>query len=656
VDDAPTPADPATALRTARARALALAGVLVVVLVAFLPALRCGFVNWDDDAYVVGNPDVASPNLLRILDPTNLVVGDWTPLVTLTFAAERAVFGEGPLAFHATNVLLHLATVALLYGLLRDVGLGATECLLAALIFGVHPLQVESVAWVSARKNLLVAATGFAFLRAHLAGRPVVASVWLVLAALSKGTAVAFPLVAAAATWLGLPRSRPRATWVWIAAWAALAVARGVLSASAQAEIVERTACHGLAGRMATMGVVLATQARQYVAPGGFSTLYHHAARSWAEPAVLASWALVLAIGAAAFVAARRQAAPAFAGALALASLLPTLNVVPAPYFQSDRYVHVALAGAAVLTVAALRPLTRLHRALPAAAVAAWCALVCVPATFARADVWRTSRSLWNSACVEQPEEGTAWALLGWELMLANRTDEAILALTRAAALPHPKMHVCLTNLAVAEHAAGRTASARARLERLLDMSPGAGEAHGAYALILAQAGEGDAAERHFAECFRLAPAWAQGRVLRAEALVRAGRPDLAREEADRAVAMPGGRDAGALLAAALDCIDGLPGPGFARLRATWPAEYSDADVWAGMGDRLLDFGRPDAAEAAYARCVAADPRDPLSHYRLAVARERRGDTQGARAAAREAASLAPADAPWLGQARRLAQ
>lgn len=649
------PDAPAPEPRWARA---GIAVVLLAVLVAFLPALRCEFVHWDDDEYVTANPDVASPSLARILDPSNLVVSDWTPLPTLTYAAERALFGPGPLAPHATNVLLHLLCVWLLWRLLRDVGLGAGESLVACLLFGVHPLQVESVAWVSARKNLLACAAGFAFLRAHLAGRFGAATVWIVLALLSKGTAAAFPLIAAGATALGFgaaPR-RSRAVWCWVAAWTLLGAARGAVSAEAQAAVIERTGQYGLLSRMATMGVVLATQARQLVWPSELSILYSHTGRSFAEPAVLGAWALVAALGAAAIVAARRDRRLAFAGVLAALAFLPTANVFPGPFFQQDRYLHVSLAGIAVLAVAALRPLARFHRSMPAAALAVWCLAVGVPATVARTAVWRTNYDLWNDTCLKAPGDGLAWSHLGTALFARGEVDDAIVALARAASIPHPESHRTIVNLATALHEAGRSAESREAIEKLLRKRPQTGEAHAMAGLLAEEAGDSAAADDHFAAWQRLKPEWVRGHLLRAAALLRRGDAEGARADAVLAARDPETRDGGVLLLAAADLLAGRHEEAFATVRATWPPDYSDALVWAGLGDRVLDLGRADAAETAYLRSMALAPDDPLACYRLAVARDRKGDAGGARDAAQAAVERTRgAEFPWLADARRLA-
>jgi hypothetical protein len=130
-------------------RALAL---VVMTLVAYAPALRDGFV-WDDDQHVTENPTLTSlAGLQRIwLDPTALP--QYYPMVHTTFWVERHLWGLRPFGYHLVNVLLHLANAFLLWYLLEH--LAVRGAWLAAAIFALHPVHVESVAWITERKNVL---------------------------------------------------------------------------------------------------------------------------------------------------------------------------------------------------------------------------------------------------------------------------------------------------------------------------------------------------------------------------------------------------------------------------------------------------------------------------------------------------------------------
>jgi tetratricopeptide (TPR) repeat protein len=131
---------------------LGAAGLVVLVLAAYLPVLQAGFV-WDDDAHVTSNPTLRSLSGLRSIwfDPS--ATPQYYPLVHTSFWLEYHAWGLHPLGYHVTNVLLHAANALLLWIVLRR--LGVPGAYWAALLFAVHPVHVESVAWISERKNVL---------------------------------------------------------------------------------------------------------------------------------------------------------------------------------------------------------------------------------------------------------------------------------------------------------------------------------------------------------------------------------------------------------------------------------------------------------------------------------------------------------------------
>lgn len=136
-----------------------LAGVLILTFIAFIPALTNDFVNWDDDYNLANNTNTALltwENIKNIFSEP--VIGNYNPLPILTFAIERSIFGLDPTIYHVNNVLLHLICVFFIYRIFRSLNLNAMVSGLGALLFGIHPMRVESVAWVTERKDVLFGA------------------------------------------------------------------------------------------------------------------------------------------------------------------------------------------------------------------------------------------------------------------------------------------------------------------------------------------------------------------------------------------------------------------------------------------------------------------------------------------------------------------
>ncbi|MFZ4523191.1 MAG: tetratricopeptide repeat protein [Bacteroidales bacterium] len=131
---------------------LALGIILLVTLVSFLPTLQNGFV-WDDQYYIISNSLLKPVNLTAIFSQN--VGGNYHPLTILVLAAEFHLFGLHETGYHAVSILLHLLNVILVFYAVFLLSEKAGIALVAALLFGIHPMHVESVAWVSERKDLL---------------------------------------------------------------------------------------------------------------------------------------------------------------------------------------------------------------------------------------------------------------------------------------------------------------------------------------------------------------------------------------------------------------------------------------------------------------------------------------------------------------------
>lgn len=129
---------------------------LLITLLVFSPATQYDFVNWDDDQNITINQNVQNLNRESIRNMfSSTVTGGYTPLTSLTFAVEHHFFGLNPKVFHINNILLHLICTALVFLLLKQVGATLFITFTVTLLFGIHPMRVESVAWITERKDTL---------------------------------------------------------------------------------------------------------------------------------------------------------------------------------------------------------------------------------------------------------------------------------------------------------------------------------------------------------------------------------------------------------------------------------------------------------------------------------------------------------------------
>ncbi|MFH0761965.1 MAG: tetratricopeptide repeat protein [Bacteroidota bacterium] len=180
-----------------------LALILLVTFVVFSPVLKYDFVNWDDGVNVYENANVRELNAGTLKNMfSTTVIGGYTPLTTLSFAVENSLFGMKPGVFHLNNLLLHLLNTLLVFILFRKLGINLFITFTVALLFGIHPMRVESVAWITERKDMLY---GFFFLLSlifYVAFRKqkkpvyyILAFLAFILSLLSKIQAVALPLI-----------------------------------------------------------------------------------------------------------------------------------------------------------------------------------------------------------------------------------------------------------------------------------------------------------------------------------------------------------------------------------------------------------------------------------------------------------------------------
>ena len=127
--------------------------IFAACFVAYIPAIEGGFI-WDDDVYVTANPLVVAPyGLWRIWFSTD-TPSQYFPLVYTTFRFEHELWGFNPMPFHIDNVAIHVISSLLLWLILRRLAIPAA--FVAAAIFALHPVNVESVAWITERKNVLM--------------------------------------------------------------------------------------------------------------------------------------------------------------------------------------------------------------------------------------------------------------------------------------------------------------------------------------------------------------------------------------------------------------------------------------------------------------------------------------------------------------------
>jgi len=394
-------------------------GGLVALL--YRPVVGYDFVTWDDPWYIVRNTHIQSwhPEHLWAI-ATEPIARNFAPLTIFTFLVEHTMWGLWPGGYHVTNVLVHAINAVLVFVLLRQVTGRTWIGWAAAVLFAVHPVQVESVAWISSRKTLLAAtftlASLICWLKRERTGRDEAwGLLWLVLGLLCKVSTVVVPPMVFVFDVLVRREDRGEAIvrQVVPAFFCAMFV---LMTASAQFTYIGGVRGHFGMNKLhllAVDAVILWKYVGMLVAPSNLAVLYDPPTVGIAGQmaASIAGWGLVAWL---AWRERERHPLVTFAAAAWILLLLPMLNLFPLTTLMNDRYLYlpcivffgVAAAGAE----AAFRWIVERWPALQAGTAARLVPvtagvllLTAVGGTYGclttrQLPVWRDGASLWSHA------------------------------------------------------------------------------------------------------------------------------------------------------------------------------------------------------------------------------------------------------------------
>lgn len=141
---------------------LYIVAIIIVTFFSFLPSLFNNFTNWDDNVFVTENPDIRGFSVVNIKAVwTSSYVCNYQPITMLTYMLDYTIFKLNPFGYHLTNLIVHLLNCLLVYYLIYLISANSTVAFITSVFFGIHPLRVESVAWIAERKDMV---SGFLFL------------------------------------------------------------------------------------------------------------------------------------------------------------------------------------------------------------------------------------------------------------------------------------------------------------------------------------------------------------------------------------------------------------------------------------------------------------------------------------------------------------
>lgn len=513
--------------------------LVVVTICAYGRVIGFSLLRLDDDAYVQQNPMVngglAPSSVVRAFSSPyidNYIPLVWISLMTDRDIAENLLGSDSPSIFHATNLALHLANVILLFFvLLKLTGFRGRSALVAAL-FAVHPLHVESVAWVAERKDVLSTLFWLLTMLAYIryAKRPNARAYGLVvvllgLGLMAKPMLVTLPLTLLLLDYWPLGRMRDsegRVTWAGLwrmtsekASLFVLAAAGCVITILSQqhAGAVASIASYSLGVRIATAFVSYIGYIGKMIWPAGLSCMYVHPGNTLPLWKVIGSALLMGALTAAALRMGRRRPYVTFGWLWYVITLIPVIGLVQVGWqATADRYTYVPLIGLFVIVVwgvpdllAKSRYSTLSHgRLLPLASVTLVALLGVL--TYNQVGYWRDDTTLLRHAIRVNFKDPFAHNNLGAALAAQGRVDEAIREYAIAVE-QRPDYVKALCNLASNLGRQGKTDEAMRYLRKALRVAPECVPAHECLGVMLAQKGRLDEAIAQFKDAVRFDPA-----------------------------------------------------------------------------------------------------------------------------------------------------
>jgi tetratricopeptide (TPR) repeat protein len=614
------------------------------------------FIGFDDPTYVTENPHVIAGLTLDGLRwaVTTFHAANWHPLTWVSHMADVELWGLWPGGHHLTSLLLHVGTTLLLFAALERLTGAPGRSFVVAGLFALHPTRVESVAWVSERKDVLSALLWFATVGAWLAWvrtgtrtRYAAAVGLYALGLVAKPMLVTLPFTLLLLDHWPLERLRTHTVGRLIVEklpFLALAATVATLTVAAQTtgNAVVTLAALPLGARIANAAVAYVTYVGLLAWPSGLAFFYPLVPVTTAR-AVAAAVAL-LAVTTACGWQVRRRPYLLVGWLWFVGTLVPVIGLVQVgQQALADRYTYVPAVGLFVAVVwgasewfATMRVPQRL-----AAGIAAAILLLAATGSAVQVGFWRDDETLFARALAVTRNNFVAHMNLG---RLATRQANPVAAEQhyRAAAEIQPALAEAHLNLGNAVMAQNRDVEARAHLERAVTLAPHLAEAHNTLGLLAARAGDPTRARASFERALAIRPRYGEAHANLADLLARTGDRPAALSHYRQALAtMPAAADVHLSLGLVLLSSGDAPGA-VVPLRTAFTLAPDDADAANALGTALLLVGNPAGALETLTAAVALRPTWAEAHHHRGAALGTMGRVEEALAEFERAVALDP--------------
>ncbi len=486
--------------------------LVVAVFACFWPLLRNGFIDvYDDGTYVTQNPHVQRGVTVEAVRwaLTASTGSNWHPLTWISHMVDCTLFGLRPMGHHATSLVLHAANACLLFTLLLRLTASLWRSAAAAFLFAMHPLRVESVAWVAERKDVLSGLLFLLALWAYVAyvsaprpGRYAVLVLTFAAGLAAKPMLVTVPFVLLLLDVWPLARTGPGLRRLLVEKAPLLALS----AASAAVTIWAQNAGHALRSlRQVPLGLRIANALVSYVLylgkvlwPSGLAVIYPHPGSSLAGWRVGGAAIVLVAMTWGAVWLGRRRPHLPVGWLWFVRMLVPVIGIVQVgEQGLADRYTYLPAIGLSLM----------LAWSIPAVAVARGAACAAAIAlgacTWRQATYWRDSETLFRHALRVTRDNAVAHLDLGLALYRRGRVEESTEQFRESLRI-RPGFEAAHSNLGVALGDLGRYDEAIAEHERARDIDPSDPDVYNNLGSVYYRLGRRDEAIEQFRRALRL--------------------------------------------------------------------------------------------------------------------------------------------------------
>jgi Tfp pilus assembly protein PilF len=621
-----------------------LAALLVLATVAlYWPATHHDFINFDDPDYVTANVHVQNGLTLGNIQWafSHLVSSNWHPVTMLSHMLDCQLFGLKPGAHHLVSVLFHAANTVLLFALLRSLTGAVWRSALVAALFALHPLHVESVAWISERKDVLSAFFGLLCLMAYAQyvgksrvhspqskGFYFLALLFFALGLMSKAMLVTWPFVMLLLDWWPLRRIYDLRFTIYNLKplliekipFFALAAAASVVTYVAQKQGGAVVAMENLPlGERA--GNALVSYCRylgKLFWPVDLAVFYPHPIH-WPVAEVVLAGVFLAGISALVFLQRRRQPFLLMGWLWFVGTLMPVIGLVQAgEQAMADRYTYIPSVGIFILTIWGAHELARgwRHHAMGLSAAGTATLVLCVVLTRQQLGYWQDSETLFRHALKVTRNNYIALDNYGNALFDKGRPGEAIREFREALRLK-PDDANAHYNLGAALGAIGQIDEAIPQFQPAIRLKPGDAWDYYDLGVALAKKGQTDEAIRQFQTALRLKPDDPKVHFNLGDALVKKGQTGEAISQYREAIRLkPDYAIAHYNLGNALD-NKGRTDEAIREFQEAVRLKPNDADTHNALGAAFDEKGRVDEAIRQFQEAIRLKPDDAMAHNNL---------------------------------------